>query len=187
MNQLINETLNDNNESIVFDTFEDIFLYVSKRKFECSYEELKELQNWLRQFYGSKWHEAVVYLNDSLILESVHCLEMRNSTDYTESKMQKEISENFVSLFPGYHFVKTEFSVPSGRIDILGEQEETGRPVIIELKMGKKNPTNQLLAYAHNFCDPILIGITQEEVDRNRLHENIIYFTYKEGKLEKYE
>ena len=70
MNELINITLNDNHETVVsINTFEQLYLYVSKMKVQADISELKKLKEFVRGFYFSDWSEAAVYLNDEIDLE----------------------------------------------------------------------------------------------------------------------
>ena len=50
MNELINITLNDNHETVVsINTFEQLYLYVSKMKVQADISELKKLKEFVRQ------------------------------------------------------------------------------------------------------------------------------------------
>lgn len=188
MNELINVTLNENHEPVTtINTFEQLYLYVSKTKVQADISELKKLKEFVRGFYFSDWSEAAVYLNDEIDLEITYRRQTKLNDGNNEAKMQREIYESFGQLFPDYEKPQTEFSISTGRVDIFAIEKLTGRPVVIELKIGAKNPTNQLLAYAHNFHDPILIGITNEEIDTSRMHSGIIYYTYSKGELRSYE
>ena len=188
MNELINVTLNDNHEPVVsIDTFEQLYLYVSKVKVQADIPGLKKLKEFVRGFYFSDWSEAVVYLNDEIDLEIVYRSQTKLNDGNNEAGMQREIYESFGKLFPDYEKPQTEFPVSTGRVDIFAVEKVTGRPVVIELKTGAKNPTNQLLAYAHNFNNPILIGVTNEEIDTSRKNSGVFYFTYNKGELRSYE
>lgn len=188
MNELINVNLNDNQEPVVsINTFEQLYLYVSKMKVQADVSELKKLKEFVRGFYFSDWSEAAVYLNDEIDLEITYRSQIKLNDGNNEAEMQREIYESFGKLFPDYEKPQTEFSVSTGRVDIFAIEKVTGRPVVIELKTGAKNPTNQLLAYAHNFHNPILIGITHEEIDTSRTNSEIIYSTYSKGELRSYE
>lgn len=188
MNELINVTLNENQEPVAtINTFEQLYLYVSKMKVQADISELKKLKEFVRGFYFSDWSEAAVYLNDEIDLEIAYRRQIKLNDGNNEAEMQREIYESFGQLFPDYEKPQTEFSISTGRVDIFAVEKVTGRPVVIELKIGAKNPTNQLLAYAHSFNNPILIGVTNEKIDTSRMHSKIIYFTYSKGELKSYE
>jgi hypothetical protein len=103
----------------------------------------------------------------------------RKHSETSEVNYKKEIIKNFSILFPKYRYIGSEVVVKGiGRIDILAEEIETKRPVIIELKMGSKNPIKQLLAYSHDYVNPILIGITEITLDSKT--DIIKYLTYDE-------
>ena len=67
-----------------------------------------------------------------------------------------------------------------GRIDIFAKYGDI--PVIIELKKGRKNPNTQLIAYGSKFENPILIGITENELSDKYKEPNIIYYTFAQLK-----
>ena len=50
----------------------------------------------------------------------------------------------------------------------------------IEVKTKKQNPSKQLLAYSKDFENPILIGITEKEINIKSRIDGILYFTFKE-------
>lgn len=188
MNEVVTVTLNDKHEPVAtINTFEQLYLYVSKMKVQADISELKKLKEFVRGFYFSNWSEVAVYLNDEIDLEITYRRQMKLNDGNNEAEMQREIYESFGKLFPDYERPQTEFSISTGRVDIFAVEKVTGRPVVIELKTGAKNPTNQLLAYAHSFNNPILIGVTNEEIDTSRMHSKIIYFTYSKGELRRYE
>lgn len=61
MNELINITLNDNHETVVsINTFEQLYLYVSKMKVQADISELKKLKEFVRGFYFSDEINQVV-------------------------------------------------------------------------------------------------------------------------------
>ena len=97
----------------------------------------------------------------------------RNDVE-TEKNYEKRVIENFENLFPNYIFVKNQVFIKNlGVLDILAEEKETKRPVIIELKRDSTNPKRQLLAYATDFENPILVSLTKK--DCLNKHEKIIY------------
>ena len=87
--------------------------------------------------------------------------------------------DNFDKIFPECDHIQIEKNVKGiGRIDIY--TEKNGRPVIIELKIGRKNPNQQLLAYSAGFENPILIGITEFPLDEEQKISGIEYFSLHE-------
>lgn len=75
-------------------------------------------------------------------------------------------------------FVGKEIMVNGvGKIDILAMQGN--RYFIIELKCGAKNPNTQLIAYAKNYENPILIGITENELSSNQKIPKTEYLTFE--------
>ena len=92
----------------------------------------------------------------------------------SEKEYEKRVIDNFDELFPNYNFIKNQVFVKNlGVLDILAEEKETKRPVIIELKINSNNPKRQLLAYATDFDNPILISLTKKECLNK--HKKIIY------------
>lgn len=188
MNELIKTTQNENGEILVAieklkecETFEELFIAVNEMKFRLSYrKEYLWMQEVLQEIMLTFKFDAraLIYLKDMMTLESVYTLGIKEERKKTEKDMQDEIIENFELLFPEYTFVKKEHKIKTGRIDILAEAKKDKRPVIIELKKGKGNPTKQLLAYATEFTNPILVGVTEEKLDYRTMHENIKYLVY---------
>lgn len=164
------------------ESFEEVFVAVCEAKIGMDVDSLRRLKKDIREYSPIK-SDAIVYLLDVIDLEIMEQLRIENERQYIEKKMQTEIINNFNKLFPKYTLVDTEHVVKSGRIDILAEENQTKRTVIIELKTNKKNPANQLLGYSKEFIKPTLIGITQEPVI-NKI-EGITYFVYKNKQLYK--
>lgn len=98
-----------------------------------------------------------------------------------EKDYQGLLIERFSSAFPYLDFVASEVR-PSDddrdRIDILAKTKDNNRDVIIELKLGKRSAHKQLRSYAYGFNDPILINVSEEDVDNKR--DGIIYKTFSE-------
>ena len=173
MNQLISITTNENDEQLVsgrelhkfigIEEFEKLFIMVSESKLTMNSSELKRLRSFIKKEYIRKF-EGVVYLLDMLDLEIIYTFKTENAREYIESKMMSKIIKKWTCIFPEYKFIESEKKVLSGRIDIYGEEKTTNRPVIIELKIDNKNPTNQLIGYSKYFVNPILIGVTQKPV-----------------------
>lgn len=159
--------------------------YLSKRySYEVTGELSEKEETELRKLFNSDHNKfsALYYLIDSE--HSLNTLSNYISTvDYTEKQMQQEIIENFDKLFPKYTFIKKEYGVPSGRIDILAKDNE-GKDIIIELKLHNKNPNRQLLDYQNYFDNAVLIGITQNKLGEKIKRDNIIYYIYDKDKKE---
>lgn len=181
MNELINITLNENHE---FGSFEELFLWAAREKEKCNYnsQQIKRLRTFIKNRYLNKF-QGTIYLIDFLDLEFIHALECENSRENREKDMQDHICQNFETLFPNFEFVKSEFVIKSGRIDILAEEKSSKRPVIIELKSDNKNPTVQLLAYSKEFINPILIGVTEKELANSKMDDVITYYVMKNKKM----
>jgi RecB family endonuclease NucS len=193
MNELIKTTQNENGEILVnieklkeCKTFEELFIAVNEIKFSISCkEEYRRLQEVLQEIMLTLKFDtrALIHLKDILLLESVHALKIEEECEKSEKELQDEIVKNFDLLFPEYTFIAKEYKIKIGRVDILAKAKEDGRPVIIELKKGKANPTKQLLAYATEFANPVLIGVTEERLDYRVMHEDIKYFVYSSERL----
>lgn len=182
MNNLINVTLNENQE---FSSFEELFLWAAREQQKCNYnsQQIKRLRAFIKDKYLNKF-QGTIYLIDFLDLEFIHALECENSRENREKDMQSYICQNFETLFPNFEFVKSEFVIKSGRIDILAEEKSSKRPVIIELKTDNKNPTIQLLAYSKEFINPILIGVTEKKLANSKMDDDITYYVMKNKKME---
>ncbi|HGI4361159.1 TPA: endonuclease NucS domain-containing protein [Streptococcus agalactiae] len=183
MNNLITVTLNDNQESLDFDSFEELFLWVSRQKLNSNFRQLKELRRFVKDRFINKF-ESTIYLIDFLDLEIINAYECENNRENREKQMQEYIIRNFELLFPDFVFVKTEHAIKTGRIDILAEDKNSKRPVIIELNAKNKNPTLQLLAYSKEFINPILIGISEQEVLDTKIDNEIMYYVFSKNKLQ---
>lgn len=100
--------------------------------------------------------------------------------DLSEKSYQKELIKTFDNAFPDFKFVASEAATNDkdrDRIDILAMCKNTGRDVIIELKLGKRSAHKQLRSYAYGFKDPILINISETLPTHTR--DNITYLTYE--------
>lgn len=120
MNELINVTLNDNHESLDFDSFEELFLWVSRQKLNSNFKQLKELRRFVKDRFINKF-ESTIYLIDLLDLEIINAYECENNRENREKQMQEYIIRNFELLFPDFVFVKAEHTIKTGRIDILAK------------------------------------------------------------------
>lgn len=163
------------------DTFTEFFVAVSEMKVEFDFEELRVLKNVVKEFCVKFDYAAITYLCDSILAEAALPCKQPEGRDFSESKMRNEILNNFSSIFPDYKFICTEKPIGGiGRIDIYALCGD--RSVIIELKQGRRNPNGQLIAYGSKFSDPILIGITEEELSEECKIEGITYFSFNELK-----
>lgn len=168
-------------ELIQCDEFEEFFICVSKKKVSLNIEELKILKNVVMDFRYKYNIEALIYLCDSITAEMTLPINAKGPIRDKESKYRERIVKNFNIIFPEYSFVKTEKEITGiGRIDIFAKDKASKRDVIIELKVDGKNPARQLLDYATAFHNPILIGISEREIDEKRRREGISYYTYKQ-------
>ncbi len=157
------------------DCFADFFIAVCELKVGMSFDELGVLNRVLDKFV-QKFGNAVIYLKDCVQTERVIPLKLSPCRQTPEETMRNKVLDNFEKIFPDYTFVQTERPVDGvGRIDIYGECAK--RPVIIELKAGRKNPNPQLLAYGSRFYNPILIGITENQLSENQKNKNILYLS----------
>ena len=161
--------------------FKDFFVEVSKMKVIYDIDDLKKLQKIIKEFVPVYGSEAIVYLSDCISTERVLPCKSEEARHFREKQMQKEISDNFSSIFPEFEFVQTEKSISGiGRIDILAKKGE--QPVIIELKAGRQNPNKQLIAYASKFKNPVLIGITEEPLPKDSILQEIQYYLFSDLK-----
>lgn len=161
--------------------FKEFFIEVSKMKISMEFEELKILQKVVKSFNFKFGNDAVIYLSDSISAEIALPFNSLEARKASEQEMKEQIVNNFNSIFPDYTFVCCEKQVGGiGRIDIYALYGD--RSVIIELKTGNKNPNTQLLAYGSKFENPILIGITEQDISDERKIEGITYFIFSELK-----
>lgn len=89
------------------------------------------------------------------------------------------VVEGAADIFPELTSVEQEVLFNGFRVDIFANVSASGREVLFELKRGDGDPTSQLLRYAVHFDNPILIGITEKELPRNKRCEDICYLTYE--------
>ena len=161
-----------------FNDFKDFFIEVSKMKLSMDVKELKLLRTVVDVFSYKFGTEAIVYLTDSIDFEIVFS-KHTSERKLNEEKMKEEVISNFNLIFPYYKFISCEKQVDGvGKIDIYALYGE--RSVIIELKTGNKNPNTQLIAYGSQFENPILIGITEKEINSKKKIDGIFYFTMSE-------
>lgn len=165
------------------ENFEELFIVASEIKVASDFDGLNLLIEELSNpYYCLKFNStAIVYLKDSIVAEKSLSFNLKEVIKLSEKNMQKEIADNFPTLFPNYEFECCEKPVKGiGKIDIFAKSGE--RPVIIELKVGNKNPNTQLIAYGSCFKNPILIGITEKELSKESKHQGITYYTFDELK-----
>ena len=99
----------------------------------------------------------------------------------TEKEIEFKIIKNFdkIAQFSGFKFIKNQKRLRHGdAIDIYAVEEETDRPVIIEIKKKNVSGHKQLRSYAVGFTNPLLINISEAEVATKR--DDISYYTLKD-------
>ena len=166
-----------------YSDFTQFFIACSEMKLQFDREELKILIKALRNYYFKYGVETITYLIDSIHAEMTLPCNSVEARKFSESVMRKEILNNFNKIFQAFYNIETEKSVGGiGRIDIYAEKGE--RPVIIELKINKKNPNQQLISYGAAFKNPILIGITELPLDEKQKVSGIKYYSLLELKEE---
>lgn len=163
--------------------FTQFFIACSEMKLKFDREELKILIKALRNYYFKYGVETITYLIDSIHAEMTLPCNSVEARKFSESVMRMEIPNNFNKIFPDFNNIETEKSVGGiGRIDIYAEKGK--RPVIIELKINKKNPNQQLISYGAAFKNPILIGIAELPLDEKQKVSGIKYYSLLELKEE---
>jgi hypothetical protein len=161
--------------------FKEFFIEVSKYRVDMIGEELKILIDIIDSFSEKFGYEAIIYLKDSILTEKLLPCKSSNEREYHEKEFVEELKKDFKVIFPDYEIIKNEYFVFGiGRIDILAKEKSTNRDIIIEIKAKNNNPNKQLISYSSEFENPILIGITEQELNRNQKLEGIIYYTYEE-------
>lgn len=161
--------------------FAEFFIEVCKMKVSMDTNDLKVLMDVVNGYIGKFNSTAIVYLQDCILTERILPCKAKEINKQIEKDMQREVANNFKELFPDYTFQRTEKPVDGiGRIDIFATYKE--RPVILELKVGRKNPNSQLIAYASRFENPILIAINQEPISETNRIPGIKYLIFEEMK-----
>lgn len=161
--------------------FTEFFIKVSEYRIKSSRSELKMLRQVLKPFVFKYGSNAITHLMDTIDVEMTLPRNQGVPRKFKEKQLQNNLLDNFCNAFPNYDLSGAEISVDGiGRIDILAEDKESKRPVIIELKIGSRNPNKQLLAYATKFKNPILIGITETELNPEIKNKDILYYTFYE-------
>ncbi len=160
-------------------TFEEFFIAVSKIKVSSDKDFLKALLDDVRKYVFKYSPEAIAYLCDTISADIVLPCNNPYAPHATERDIQNFVVDNFSYIFPKCNLVGIEIIVDGiGRIDVLGK-DETGRPIVIEIKKGSHNPNKQLIAYGSKYENPVLIAITENPIG-NRAIDGITYFTFKE-------
>ena len=162
--------------------FEGFFVDVCKLKTQFSKSKLKNLHDIMDLFAENPFsRSAIVYIKDCILCEGVLPFNRHPERKSEESSKKQEIIKRFHAIFPAYSLLGCEVSVTGiGRIDLLATEVATGRYVIIELKAGGKNPSQQLVAYAFAYDDPILIGISEIPISKNNRISDVTYYTFEE-------
>lgn len=177
-------------EFIRLKAFEEIFNYTHKKMISITcnmsankLEELRSLSQSLKSLdlYINVNINSIINLADMIDMQiGLTVLSLPNN-EISEREYHKYILDNFNQIFPNYILQESEFKIEGvGRIDILEKDKNTNREVIIEVKTKKQNPSKQLLAYSKDFENPILIGITEKEINIKSRIDGILYFTFKE-------
>lgn len=157
--------------------FKEFFVQVCEIKISCDYYELKELEKLLDNYLVKYGTSAIIYLKDVVLTERLLPMH-KEAIKFKESEMRTQICKNFKEIFPEYHFICTEKAVQGiGRINIFAMHDET--PVLIEVAIKDKYPNARLLAYKEAFNNPILISITEEDLDEMKKIKGIQYFTFE--------
>jgi len=164
--------------------FVDFFNAICKLKICFMGEDLFKLQNLLKKhiiFEHRYGHTSMIYIRDMIDIEIVLNVRLNKKINYLETEMRNLIIKNFYKIFKNFKFIQKEFTVNKiGKIDILAKEIKTNRDVIIEIKVKNKNPNKQLISYGNEFKNPILIGITEEKLNKNNMINNILYYTFDE-------
>jgi hypothetical protein len=145
---------------------------------ECEHiiqEYSKSIKNYERNIFGT--------MGCKLFQNSY---QIRPFKKKDEKELELYIIDNFNTFFPEYDFVKNQYKVKQGTIDIYAKDKITNKDVIIELKYPKGKINRQLLDY--NTCyddEPILVAVNaRDEVNL----DNIIYINidFPENYIEDY-
>lgn len=161
--------------------FKSFFIIVCNCKISFNRSELKILYDALDKFESQYGITAIAYLKDCIQVEMTLPCKNLIKRRYTEKELQGILIQRFSAIFPAYELLSAEVPVKGiGRIDVLARDLKSNRYVVIELKVKNKNPTSQLLAYASNYNNPILIGITEEKLTADQRSPSVEYYTFKE-------
>ena len=161
--------------------FTEFFIACSELKSALNNADLRILAQVIYEYSEIYGLRTIILLAETLYADLNLPYRSIKARECTETKMKKEILDNFDKIFPGCDHIEEEKYVKGiGKIDIYAEKN--GRPIIIELKIDRKNPNQQLLSYGSNFDNPILIGITETPFDNGSKIDGIEYYTFSELK-----
>lgn len=161
--------------------FTEFFIACSELKSALNNADLRILAQAIYEYSEIYGLRTIILLAETLYADLNLPYRSIKARECTEAKMKKEILDNFDKIFPGCDHIEEEKYVKGiGKIDIYAEKN--GRPIIIELKIDRKNPNQQLLSYGSNFDNPILIGITETPFDNGSKIDGIEYYTFSELK-----
>lgn len=161
--------------------FTEFFIACSELKSALNNADLRILAQVIYEYSEIYGLRTIILLAETLYADLNLPYRSIKARECTEAKMKKEILDNFDKIFPGCDHIEEEKYVKGiGKIDIYAEKN--GRPIIIELKIDRKNPNQQLLSYGSNFDNPILIGITETPFDNGSKIDGIEYYTFSELK-----
>lgn len=155
-------------------SFDDLFLYVCDYTWLCptnklgrfcrEIEKIEHISEMAKIKLGEFTDRILYFHNMNELFSSQVKSHIKN--DYLEKDYEADIVKNFDKIFPEYIFLKKQKAVGKDVrdfIDIYAKDRETERDVIIEIKLGSKNPRKQLMRYAFYFDKPILVSLTQKE------------------------
>lgn len=145
--------------------------------FQRRFSELTDLEKAI-EIVGSKYKTgAHIYILEHI---SMYLAFLFHNCAKNERDYQSDIVHKFDTIFPELELVSSERKIPgsSYRADILAKEKNSGRDVIIELKVKRNNPTPQLRKYSKYFKNPLLIGITEECLKDSEREKGIMYYTY---------
>jgi hypothetical protein len=156
--------------------FEIMYNRIQKVFYELNILEMKFLIDYVEKLIDATKEENYVYLKYDLMTKYVdRRWTYIKSNKWNELKIRDAIVDQFDNLFGDYEFIaKEHFLNGEGRIDILAQDKESQRTIIIEVKKKDNDPNSQLLRYARHFNNPILIAVIEELP--KRMLSNIQYY-----------
>ncbi|WP_188013179.1 hypothetical protein [Photobacterium damselae] len=108
--------------------------------------------------------------------------DIRSNLTPPRKSNEKELHKQLVEVIKSsddYQYIGSEIVMSEtdrDKLDILCKCKETGRPVIMELKVGAKSAHKQLRSYAVHYDNPILINVS--ETLPKTMRNDITYKTY---------
>lgn len=159
--------------------FEKFYSAIKSYCFNCKKpQEIKDIKEWIEKNVICISSISKTYLLDELTFFMVW---MQKSQVAKEHSYVSEIIENFEAIFPDYEFIEKEKffgdKIAGGRADIFAKDKKTGKPAIIEVKLGNVNPARQLKKYRRYYGkDAILVALTQKECKNKQ--RGIVYVVY---------